>query len=738
MRIEVLRGPGGPGRRLGEEAEHGGLLRELAARGFEVVPRGPEVSAPGAAPLLPDDSAEPAGRDAAAAVPASGGGVAPAPPAPEALLLCGRAEEPAGDCAIAGWLEAARNAARAGRPVVLTGLVVDDADEPAEGLAELLATAALVGLRDEASLERARRMCPRHPALWLGRDDLLVLPPLATPPPARGKEPTIPPRERDQDPTSGVEPPRLVAAVGRPAGPFSPGEAAPVLAALLDALVHRTGGTVTLLPRTDSAVDADFTAAVAALLPGDVPRRQVDFGPAADAVVGTADRLVTTGRNAVALGLAGRADVLPIAADEYSRHRMDSVLEHWGMAGHAVPLAALLTPGDAAWDTRAAVQQWAAEALEHREAVRAAVTAAEPGLRAASALWWDAVADTLRGGCPHRPGGGTTSPVDAAPVVRALRCRYTVPAVPAARPTVAVVLRVPGGSVAPERALEDLLAQTFTDWRLVVVEDGGDPAAVAALLERHSRRLAGRATTLHHQRALGPGAAANRGLRAGNSEFMVLHDPHQPWHPVLLQAAVAHLENPLVTDDGVLVSAQGPPPAAGPDGTDESRDGTAPPLALADVLDGAPASPGTLVYRRAVHGVLGDYDETLAAAEWEFALRLLETFTVGRLPARPLPVAERTGGRLRDRDRDELLVRERHLRQWTAEHGIGLPLYISRAVERRTERLAERLDASQALTRELLDVVRTQSTQLDRLERAVAEKGFAAFCRRLWRRLRGR
>ncbi|MFW6186732.1 MAG: glycosyltransferase family 2 protein, partial [Actinomycetota bacterium] len=332
------------------------------------------------------------------------------------------------------------------------------------------------------------------------------------------------------------------------------------------------------------------------------------------------------------------------------------------------------------------------------------------------------------------------------PVVRALRRRYTVPAAPAARPTVVVVLPTRGRTALPVGALDDVLDQTFTDWRLVVVDDGGDPGAVDELVARHRGRLAGRATVVHHRRALSPGAAANRGLRVADSEFVVLHDAGDPWHPTVLQRAVAHLEDPLVTDDGVLVPVESPPAATaatGPGGACELQGGPARPgpaaLSLVDALDGAPAVPGTFVYRRAVHGVLGDYDETLAGApDWEFALRFLETFTAGLLAGRPFPLRGRPGEEPGARGRDELLVHERHLRQWTAENGIGLPLYVSRAVGRRTERLAQGLEASQALTRELLDVVRAQSAQLEQLERAVAEKGFTAFWRRLWRRLGGR
>lgn len=707
MRIDVLRGPVGRVPHLGEEAERHGLLRELARRGVEAVLVDSVEASPG-----PASGAGPAGQDPphAAERPA---------PAAEGLLLSGAgADGPADRELLADWLDAARTAARHGRPVVISGLALDARSAPAEVLRELLGAASLVGLRDQASRALASRLCPDHPGLHLGEDDTLVLP---TPDTATGSA---------QD----AAPPRIVAALGHLTGPFGPDEAAPVLTALLAALVHRTAGTVAVLPCGGAGADAEFAEAVAAGLPEDARPHVLAPGAAADALVLAADHLVTTCPRAVALGLAGGADVLPVGAEKYAIERMETVLSRWGLTGHVVPLAALITPGGTAWDTRAAVQQWTAEALEHRTAVRSALAEAVPALRAAGDRWWDGVVEALRGGRPQLLASAAVARRGVgAPVVRDLRRRYAVPAAPAARPTVAVVLRTRGRPAVLGGALDDVLAQTFTDWWLVVVDDGGDPAVVERLLAERQDELAGRATALHHRRGIRPGAAANRGLRAVDSELVVLRDDHEPWTPTFLQRAVARLEDPFATDDGVVVLAgTGEPAPPGPAA-----------FTLTGALGGERAASGSFVYRRAVHGVLGDYDESLAAAaDWEFALRFLETFTVGLVRGHPHPVRARgdegpgTGSALRRRD--ELLVRERHLKQWTAEHGIGLPLHLSREAREQADALHARLDGSDALARELLDLVREQSARIERLERTVAERGFTAFWRRVWRALRGR
>jgi glycosyltransferase involved in cell wall biosynthesis len=746
MHIDVLPAPGGPELRSGAASELHGLLGELALRGLDARLVDPEAEPGLAAPggSLPE--------------PGPGSGAPARRPEAEALLLAGLGPDAlVDDSQLRPWLDRARTAAETGRPVVVVGLGLDAGAVPEEAVRRLLSAASLVGLRNEASLAVARRLCPEHSGLRIGWEGALLLPRPAAPagPSEQGgatgqrREPERSAEEQQaQDASTGRRrepeepaPPRVVAAVERPAGPFPPEQVAPVLAALLDALVHRTGGTVTLLACGGASADEEFAADVAALLRDDVRGVLAEPGEA-DTVALRADWVLTTCARGAALGLAAHAVVLPVAPDKYSFESMNGVLSRWGLEDGVVPLAALLTPGDVAWDTRAAVQQWATEAVEHRGAVRAALADAEPVVREAAARWWDDVAGALRGREPEAAPGTAAPPRGVgAPVVRALRRRYTVPEVPPERPTVAVVLRHRDGPARLGRAVDDLLAQTFADWRLVVVNDGGDAAEVDGALASRRDALAGRATVLRHRRALGPAAAANRGLRAGESEFVVLHHGAEPWPPTLLQRAVAHLEDPLVTDDGVVVSTT-ERPGAGED-VPPGRPGRdlGPPdrevLTLTDVLDGdRTAVDSPFLYRRAVHGVLGDYDETLDAAEdWEFTLRFLETFSVGLLPARPSAPRARAGGS--SAARSELAVRDRHLKQWSAEHGIGLPLYLRRAAAEEAGALHRRLDAAEELAHELLDVVRAQTRQIERLEQVVAEKGFVAFWRRAWRSLLG-
>ncbi|MEF3119992.1 glycosyltransferase family A protein [Kocuria flava] len=724
MRVALLTAPtADPVAALGHRA----VLAALAARGVEVLRSAEPFPKAADGPVPSGPAAGAAGADAAG---------------PEALLVLGGTGcAPASVPELTAWGRAARAAQRAARPVVVTGLGLEAgcAGARARLVRELLGAADLVGLADRTSLAVARRLCPEHPALRIAGDASV----LAAPQAHRGLEAPAAGRAADG---AGAEPPHLLACFEPHDGPFPRGEAAPALAAVLDALAHRTGGAVTLLGGAPAAAaGVPLSDRVAARL-AEPARPAVPQEPEALAAqLAEADWVVTSHPELVRAALAAGAAVLPVATSEYADDRMEGVLVSWGLGGHTVPLAALLTPGPAAWDTRDAAQRWATEALARHEAFCSALASSAPTVRVAAEAWWDDAVTALGGTVPDaRPDGAPPPRGVAAPVVAELRRRHARPAVPAVRPTVAVLLRTRGEEPALlARAVDDVLAQTFTDWRLLVVADGADRAAVEAVLAERAEALADRAEVLHRRRDAGPWAAANRGLRAADSELVVLHDEADRWHPALLQRAVARLEDPLVTDDGVLVRARAAVLDLAGGAVRETGPGPEPPargeLTLSELVRGGGQAPGVLVHRRAVHDVLGDYDEQLGAAgEWEFRLRFLETFTVGvldgpveavrgRLPAGAAPGAP--GGA----EREELLVRERHLKQWTAEHGIGLPLHLAREAAEHAGGLHRRLDASEQLLRELLELAREQAVRIERLEAAARDRGLRGLLRRLGR-----
>lgn len=112
-------------------------------------------------------------------------------------------------------------------------------------------------------------------------------------------------------------------------------------------------------------------------------------------------------------------------------------------------------------------------------------------------------------------------------------------------PAVAIITRTKNRPLLLKRALESVLNQSYENWLMVIVNDGGDPATVEQLLAHYECRARGRVKIVHNERSLGMEAASNIGIRAisGNLTFLVIHDDDDSWAPEFLTIAVGELEH---------------------------------------------------------------------------------------------------------------------------------------------------------------------------------------------------
>lgn len=263
-------------------------------------------------------------------------------------------------------------------------------------------------------------------------------------------------------------------------------------------------------------------------------------------------------------------------------------------------------------------------------------------------------------------------------------------------PRVGVVVRTKERPLFLTRALRDIGAQTFADWRVVVVNDGGDPEMVENAVV-HSA-IADRVDVVHL--AAGAGgrcAAANAGISASVAEFVVLHDDDDLWHPAFLAETVAYLDAHPEAGGVSAATEIVYETLRGGVWTETSR---APfwqgmtRISMGEMLRINHIVPISFLYRRSLHDELGGYDETLDAVEdWDFYLRVLPTHPIGFLPAHPLAYwtqRPHAGGAAAnsmfelsaEHVRDDAIVRDRALARWIAENGPALPLYIASVEER--------------------------------------------------------
>ena len=198
-------------------------------------------------------------------------------------------------------------------------------------------------------------------------------------------------------------------------------------------------------------------------------------------------------------------------------------------------------------------------------------------------------------------------------------------------PTVAILVRTKDRPRFLSRALENIAQQTFTDYTVCVINDGGDEQATRAVIEASPLGLLGSnaqdSSRVQLLTTAGGNmeAASNAGLAATTSEYVAIHDDDDLWAPEFLERTVAALE-----ESGALmcttrvVERYERENADGEFEVYEERifhDGL-PGMGLQFLFRPNRAVPIGILYRRSLHELVGFYDESLpVVGDWEFNMR---------------------------------------------------------------------------------------------------------------------
>ncbi len=179
-----------------------------------------------------------------------------------------------------------------------------------------------------------------------------------------------------------------------------------------------------------------------------------------------------------------------------------------------------------------------------------------------------------------------------------------------------------------ERALLSVVSQTFGDFELIVVNDGGDPGAVERLVADCGDP---RVRVLHVDESSGMEAASNRALRESDSTYVAIHDDDDTWAPEFLEQMTGLLESTgamgaIATTDRVVERVEGDRVVT------VERTRLFPGLRFVNLYRLCfenYATPICFLYRRDAFETIGYYDEELlSAGDWEFALRFLSHYEI--------------------------------------------------------------------------------------------------------------
>lgn len=288
----------------------------------------------------------------------------------------------------------------------------------------------------------------------------------------------------------------------------------------------------------------------------------------------------------------------------------------------------------------------------------------------------------------------------------------------ATRPRVGVAVRTQNRPWFLARALDDIRAQTLPADTIHVVDDGGDAAAVDAVVARVDDGFRSRIVVTHNAAPAGRSAAANQAVRGLDTELVVLHDDDDLWHVSFLDRTVAWLDcHP--DDIGVMVRTEIVYEAARQGGFRAVARAPFWPgmtaITYSDLLQVNRAVPISFLYRRILHDEVGWYREDLHAVEdWEFYLRTALRHHIGFIGGESLAywmqrrgVEGETGNSMYalagEHSRYDALVRDEAMREYVARFGPGLPLYLAKYIQ---DEVGRQLDDRRSLLAHVTDAVR--------------------------------
>lgn len=297
-------------------------------------------------------------------------------------------------------------------------------------------------------------------------------------------------------------------------------------------------------------------------------------------------------------------------------------------------------------------------------------------------------------------------------------------------PTVAVLVRTKDRPRFLRRALANIAEQTFTDYTVCVINDGGDESATRAILQASplAHLLEGDAPRLKLLTTGGGNmeAASNAGLAATDSEFVAIHDDDDLWAPEFLERTVGALRasEALICSTRVVERYERETPEGEFEVYEERifHDGL-PGFGLQFLYRTNRAVPIGILYRRRLHELVGFYDESLpVVGDWEFNLRAAAVTEV-LLVDEPLaywslrPEADGAEAnsvqRQAEHARFDASVRARAIRDDLQSGGRPGPyLYQAHLMADLERRVIDGHD----LTRESLDLLRSLGERLERIE----------------------
>lgn len=205
------------------------------------------------------------------------------------------------------------------------------------------------------------------------------------------------------------------------------------------------------------------------------------------------------------------------------------------------------------------------------------------------------------------------------------------------KPRVAVITRTMDRPQMLERALRSVATQSYEDYVHVVVCDGGPMDRLRATIAA-TAEVAPRLMIVNNVTNRGMEAASNIAIQNCDSEFIVIHDDDDTWHPDFLREAVAYLDSKAGQHyGGVVTGTEYVSEEVTPAGIlEHGRRHYNPDLVSLPLVELARVNrfaPIAFLFRREIYNELGGFDERFEVlGDWDFNLRFLAHANIAVLP----------------------------------------------------------------------------------------------------------
>ena len=189
-----------------------------------------------------------------------------------------------------------------------------------------------------------------------------------------------------------------------------------------------------------------------------------------------------------------------------------------------------------------------------------------------------------------------------------------------------------------QRALSSVAEQTFKDWQLVIVNDGGDPGPVETLLAAMDPDTRNKILLVSHPESVGMEAASNAGLENLHTEYVMIHDDDDSLHPDFLLKTTAFLDNPPHPKVKGAITRTTRVIEKFENGKVEILDqfpfhAWAESISLRRMLAQNFFAPICFVFSREACREVGAFREDLPVlGDWDFNVRFLERYEIGIIP----------------------------------------------------------------------------------------------------------